>query len=243
MDAAEKKATAQTARRIIIALPKELTREQNIELIRNYCQTSFVDRGMIADFAVHDDSDGNPHAHVLLTMRSLNEQGQWNPKTRTEFILDKNGERIRTANGKYKRLCVSWDGWNDPRSCETWRHEWEVMQNAALEQAGREERIDMRSFERQGIEQAPTVHLGPAAFVLEKKGIHTDRGDHNRAVAMINSLFRAVRQKISSLTDWLKELKETIAVHEKLERPEEFPLYDVLYAYCQLRKKKIKLEP
>ena len=173
-----------------------------------------------------------------MTMRSLNEQGQWNPKTRTEFILDKNGERIRTANGKYKRLCVSWDGWNDPGNCETWRHEWEVMQNAALEQAGREERIDMRSFERQGIEQTPTVHLGPAAFVLEKKGIHTDRGDHNRAVAMINSLFRAVRQKISSLTDWLKELKETIAVHEKLECPEEFPLYDVLYAYCQLREKK-----
>ena len=59
VDAAEKKATAQTARRIIIALPKELTREENIELIRNYCQTSFVDRGMIADFAVHDDSNAS----------------------------------------------------------------------------------------------------------------------------------------------------------------------------------------
>ena len=65
VDASETKSTAQTARRIIMALPKELTQEQNIELIRNYCQTSFVDRGMIADFAVHDDEEGNPHAHVL----------------------------------------------------------------------------------------------------------------------------------------------------------------------------------
>ena len=48
------------------------------------------------------------------------------------------------------------------------------MQNAALERAGRTERVDMRSFERQGIELAPTVHLGPAAFALEKKGIHTE---------------------------------------------------------------------
>ena len=167
VDASETKATAQTARRIIMALPKELTQEQNIELIRNYCQTSFVDRGMIADFAVHNDEKGNPHAHVLLTMRSINEQGEWNPKTRTEFVLDENGEPIQTTNGKFKRRCVSWDGWNDRGNCEIWRHEWEVMQNASLEKAGREERIDMRSFERQGIELAPTVHLGPAAFASE----------------------------------------------------------------------------
>ena len=123
VDASETKSTSQTARRIIMALPKELTQEENIELIRNYCQSSFVDRGMIADFAVHDDEEGNPHAHVLLTMRSLNVQGEWNPKTRTEFVLDENGERIQTANGKFKRRCVSCDGWNDRGNCEIWRHE------------------------------------------------------------------------------------------------------------------------
>ena len=237
VDAAETKATAQTARRIILALPKELTREQNIELIRNYCQTSFVDRGMIADFAVHDDREGNPHAHVLLTMRSLNEQGQWNPKTRTEIILDKNGQPIQTANGKFKRRCVSWDGWNDPGNCEIWRHEWEVMQNAALEQAGREERIDMRSFERQGIELAPTVHLGPAASALEMKGIHTELGDHNRIVKAVNRLFITIRNKVKNLVDWLKELSEVIHDQKHLEKPEDFPLLSVLMAYYDLREK------
>ena len=237
VDASEAKATAQTARRIIMALPKELTQEQNIELIRNYCQTSFVDRGMIADFAVHDDEEGNPHAHVLLTMRSLNEQGEWNPKTRTEFILDENGERIQTANGKFKRRCVSWDGWNDRGNCEIWRHEWEVMQNAALEKAGREERIDMRSFERQGIELAPTVHLGPAASALEKKGIHTELGDHNRAVKLINALFAAIKNKLKALKEWLAELTDIISDQQKLESPGDFPLLSVLMAYYDLREK------
>ena len=237
VDASERKATAQTARRIIIALPKELTREQNIELIRNYCQTSFVDRGMIADFAVHDDNDGNPHAHVLLTMRSLNEKGEWNPKTRTEIVLDQDGNPVLSASGKPKRRCVSWDGWNDPGNCETWRHEWEVIQNAALEKAGREERIDMRSYARQGIEVAPTVHLGPAASALEKKGIQTALGDHNRFVKRINALFTAIRNKLKALREGLKEIAEIISDHEKLENPGDFPLYEVLIAYYDLREK------
>ena len=237
VDASETKATAQTARRIIMALPKELTHEQNIELIRNYCQSSFVDRGMIADFAVHDDTEGNPHAHVLLTMRSLNEQGEWNPKTRTEFILDENGEPIQTTNGKFKRRCVSWDGWNDRGNCEIWRHEWEVMQNAALEKAGREERIDMRSFERQGIELAPTVHLGPAASALEKKGVHTELGDHNRAVKLINALFTAIKNKLKALLEGLTELTDIISDQKKLESPGDYSLLSVLMAYYDLREK------
>ena len=237
VDAPETKSTAQTARRIIMALPKELTQEQNIELIRNYCQTSFVDRGMIADFAVHDDEEGNPHAHVLLTMRSINERGEWNPKTRTEFILDKNGERIQTANGKFKRRCVSWDGWNDRGNCEIWRHEWEVMQNTALEKAGREERIDMRSFERQGIELAPTVHLGPAASALEKKGIHTELGDHNRIVKAVNALLIAIKNKLKALLEWLAELTEVINDQQKLTSPGDYPLLEVLMAYYDLREK------
>ncbi len=237
VDASETKTTAQTARRIIMALPKELTQEQNIELIRNYCQTSFVDRGMIADFAVHDDEEGNPHAHVLLTMRSINERGEWNPKTRTEFILDKNGERIQTANGKFKRRCVSWDGWNDRGNCEIWRHEWEVMQNTALEKAGREERIDMRSFERQGIELAPTVHLGPAASALEKKGIHTELGDHNRIVKAVNALLIAIKNKLKALLEWLAELTEVINDQQKLTSPGDYPLLEVLMAYYDLREK------
>ena len=239
VDASETKDNAQTARRFIITLPKELSIEENIQLIRDYCQKQFVDRGMIADIAVHfdDKEPPNPHAHILCTMRSMNEQGQWNDKTKTAYALDENGNRIMGKNGKWKRIRMDTVDWNDRKYCEIWRHEWEIMQNAALEEAGRTERVDMRSFERQGIEMAPQVHLGPAAFALEKQGIRTELGNHNNAVKRINSLFSAIRRKLKSMLDWLKELKEVISDHEKLESPGDFPLYQVLFAYYDLREK------
>ena len=194
---------------------------------------------MIADVAVHFDNKDppNPHAHILCTMRSMDEHGQWNEKTKTTYALDENGDRIMGKNGKWKRIRVDTVDWNDRKYCEIWRHEWEVQQNAALEQAGRPERVDMRSFKRQGLEIAPQVHLGPAAFALEKKGIRTELGDHNRAVKIINSMFKAVRRKLKALNDWLNELKEVISDHEKIERPEDFPLVEVLLAYYDLREK------
>ena len=239
VDASETKDNAQTARRFIITLPKELSIEENIQLIRDYCQKQFVNRGMIVDLAVHFDNKEppNPHAHILCTMRSMNEQGQWNDKTKTAYALDENGNRIMGKNGKWKRIRMDTVDWNDQKYCEIWRHEWEVMQNAALEEAGRTERVDMRSYERQGIETAPQVHLGPAAFALEKKGIRTELRNHNNAVKIINALFNAIKRKLKSLTGWMKELHEVIADHEKIENPSAFPLYEVLFAYYDLRKK------
>ena len=238
VDAAETGENAQTARRLIIALPKELTLEQNIALIRRYCQTTFVDKGMIADIAVHHSlPDGNPHAHILLTMRAMDEHGKWLAKSKSTYALDKHGDRIIGKNGKPKRIKVDTVDWNNRDNCERWRHEWEVQQNMALEEAGRPERIDMRSFERQGIEIAPQKHLGPAASALEKQGIHTSLGDHNSAVRMINSLFNAIRRKLKDLGTWLKGLTETISDHEKIGNPYDYPIADVLMAYVDLRTK------
>ena len=239
VDASEPKDNAQTARRFIITLPKELSIEENIRLIRDYCQKQFVARGMIADIAVHfdDKEPPNPHAHILCTMRSMNEQGQWNDKTKTAYALDENGNRIMGKNGKWKRVRIDTVDWNDRKYCEIWRHEWEVIQNKALEQAGRTERVNMRSFKRQGLETAPQVHLGPAAFALEKKGIRTSLGEHNTAVKYINMLFRKISAKLKSLGAWLKELREVISDHEKIENPSSFPLYEVLFAYYDLRKR------
>lgn len=84
---AEKRYDSQLARRIIIALPKELSHEDNIALVRQYCREQFVSKGMCCDFAAHDEGDGNPHAHVLLTMRDLDEQGKWLPKSKSEHKL------------------------------------------------------------------------------------------------------------------------------------------------------------
>ena len=73
----EKAKNSQLAREIEIALPVELDREQQIQLIREYVKENFVSVGMCADFAIHDKQDGNPHAHIMLTMRPLEQSGEW----------------------------------------------------------------------------------------------------------------------------------------------------------------------
>ena len=70
-EAQEKQWNSQLARRFVLAIPREIPRSQHADLIRDYCREFFVSKGMIADFAIHDKGDGNPHAHILLTMRAM----------------------------------------------------------------------------------------------------------------------------------------------------------------------------
>ena len=86
-EAIEKQWNSQLARRFVLAIPRELPRSQYADLIRDYCREFFVSKGMIADFAIHDKGDGNPHAHILLTMRAMDEQGKWLPKSRKVYVL------------------------------------------------------------------------------------------------------------------------------------------------------------
>ena len=98
----EKQWNSQLARRFVLAIPRELPRSQYADLIRDYCREFFVSKGMIADFAIHDKGDGNPHAHILLTMRAMDETGKWLPKSRKVYDLDENGERtvpVPLSNG------------------------------------------------------------------------------------------------------------------------------------------------
>ena len=104
-NAAEKAETqwnAQLARRIIMALPVEVPADQYPEMVRAYCQKYFVDEGMCCDFAIHDEGKEprNPHVHILLTLRSLDEQGKWLPKCRKVYDLDGSGNRMQLASGE-----------------------------------------------------------------------------------------------------------------------------------------------
>ena len=90
----EKAGNAQLAREIDAALPIELSREEQIRLVREYCSSQFVSRGMCVDFAIHDTDSGNPHCHIMLTMRPLDERGTWAAKSKKEYDLDENGERM-----------------------------------------------------------------------------------------------------------------------------------------------------
>ena len=205
----EKAKNAQLAREIELALPQELTREQNISLVREYVKRHFVAAGMCADICVHDKSDGNPHAHVMLTMRPIEQDGAWGAKQKKEYVLDRDGNKIYDRKKRqYKCKSVPATDWNEQSKAEEWRAAWAQFCNQALEQNGHAERIDHRSYERQGIDQIPTVHLGVAASAMEKRGIRTERGEMNREIEVTNQKLRQLKARITKLQKWLKEEQE-----------------------------------
>ena len=208
VELSEKSNNAQLAREVEIALPVELSREEQVRLVREYCSSQFVSKGMIADFNLHDTGGGNPHAHILLTMRPLDEKGAWLPKSKKEYVLDENGEKIRLPSGRYKTRKVDLVDWNNRENAEVWRRAWADLANDFLAQNNRPERIDHRSYERQGIDQLPTVHVGVSATQMEKKGIVTERGELNRNIKAANRILREIRRLVRGLKDWIAELKE-----------------------------------
>ena len=202
----EKAKNAQLAREIEIALPHELTREQGISLVREYVKEQFVNAGMCADIAIHDKEDGDPHAHVMLTIRPIEQNGTWGAKQKKEYILDKDGNKIYDSKKRsYKCKTIPATDWNEQTKAEEWRSAWAEICNRALEQNGHSGRIDHRSYARQGIDQVPTVHLGVAAFQMEKRGIRTERGNLNREIEVTNRRLRQLKARISKLQNWLKE--------------------------------------
>ena len=227
----EKAGNSQLARELEVALPIELSREEQVRLVRAYCSSQFVSRGMCADFNIHDTGSGNPHAHILLTMRPMDAQGKWLPKSRKEYVLDENGEKIRLSSGNFKTRKVDLVDWNSQENAEVWRKAWADLANEFLEQNDRPERIDHRSYERQSVEEIPTQHEGPTVRAMEAKGIRTDKGDLNRWIRKTNAMLREAKQKIAALIGWLKELKA------ELSKPQPPTLVELLSAYYDNRNK------
>ena len=233
----EKAGNAQLAREIDAALPIELSREEQIRLVREYCSSQFVSKGMCADFCIHDKGDGNPHCHIMLTMRPLDERGAWAAKSKKEYDLDESGERIRLPSGRYKTHKVDLTGWNDKGNALLWRKAWADISNEFLERAGSMERIDHRSNAERGIDEIPTVHMGVAACQMEKKGITTEKGELNRNIQKANRLIREIRAQIGKLKEWLAGL---LAEREAApEQPPQSPgLANLLMKYLSVQKEK-----
>ncbi len=115
----EKSKDSQLAREVEVALPVELSWEQQLSLVRAYVKDNFVDNGMCADFAIHDRDTGNPHAHILLTVRPLKENGQWGAKCRKVYELDERGQRIADGRGGWKNHREDTTDWNNKEQAES----------------------------------------------------------------------------------------------------------------------------
>ena len=236
----EKACNSQLARELEVALPIELSREEQVRIVRAYCSSQFVSRGMCADFNIHDTGSGNPHAHILLTMRPMDERGKWLPKSKKEYMLDESGERIRLPSGNFKTRKVDLVDWNSQENAEVWRKAWADLANEFLERNNRPERIDHRSYERQGIDQIPTVHIGVAASQMEKKGIATERGELNRSIKAANRLLRDIKAQIGKLKEWLLDVfKAKESLRTEPPQPKSPNLSTLLFRYLDIQKAKI----
>ena len=213
----EKSKNSQLAREIEVVLPKELDREKQINLVREYVKENFVKVGMCADIALHDKNDGNPHFHILLTTRPLNEDATWGAKSKKEYILDENGEKVKLKSGNYKTRKINTTDWNEQGKAEEWRKAWADITNKHLEENSIQDKVDHRSYQRQGIEQIPPIHLGVSATQMEKKGIATDRGNLNREIKHQNMILREISRRIKVLLNWIRGIgigKEEKREHE-----------------------------
>lgn len=163
VEAFEVRKDAQLAREVEFALPREMSQAQGVELARDFAQAEFVDRGMIADLNVHwdvaEDGTPKPHAHVMLTMRSVDE--------------DSFGPKVRE--------------WNRTEVVERWRERWAALANERLAELDIDARIDHRSLDAQGIGLEPQSQIGAPARRIEGKGFEAvDRAEMHREIARDN---------------------------------------------------------
>lgn len=236
VEKAERGKKAQLAYSFDIALQNEFSIQENIEIARQFLLDNFVSRGMVVDFAIHqsDKEDGgiqNPHFHVMCPIRPIELNGKWGNKQRREYVLDKDGNRIRDEAGNDVFNAVPTTDWGKPETLEFWREQWAQLCNARFAEKGLDCRIDHRSYERQGVEQIPTQHEGATVRAMESKGIRTDKGDFNRWIRKTNAMLREAKQKIAALIDWLIEVKA------KLSKPQPPTLVELLSAYYDNRNK------
>ncbi|TPJ96075.1 Ti-type conjugative transfer relaxase TraA [Mesorhizobium sp. B2-5-9] len=167
VEAFEVRKDAQLAREVEFALPRELSQAQGIELARDFVQAEFVSQGMVADLNVHwdraEDGSPKPHAHVMLTMRSVDEDGF--------------GAKVRD--------------WNSTEMVERWRERWAELANERLVELDIDARIDHRSLEAQGIALEPQTQIGAPAQRIEGNGLddgnaEADRAELHREIARNN---------------------------------------------------------
>ena len=254
----EKSKNSQLARNLLFELPRELNEQERIKLISEFIEENFTSKGMIADCNIHNpmasDNEEQPHAHILLTLREIDSEGKWKPKCRKEYILDENGEKIKLKSGNYKSRKVNLNDWNEPDKAKEWRENFSKKANEYLARNNIDKKIDPRTFEEQGREELPQIHLGTSSYQMEKKGIQTERGNQNRKIIALNLEFKKLKAELSKLTSWIGSLLGSLQVkydEYKQEKKEEyenkaelFNLYEYISIYYDIQGEKArKLNP
>lgn len=236
----EKASDARTAKKIIVALPREFSREENIDTIEEFIKTTVTDKGYAATYAIHEDKGGNnPHAHILIPNRPIDEKGEWSRKSRKEYALDEKGERVplldENGNQKlgkrnerlWKRVSVQVNPLDKKETLLQLRTGWALECNKRLSM---EKQISEKSYQEQGIDLQPTIHEGYAAREIEKNGGISSKCEENRAIKERNNALVQLRNELRRIEEKLlkivkapirKRFEELKERSSKLERQGE----------------------
>jgi len=180
IETVERRKDSQLAREFELGLPRELSTEEQAALVRDWCLAYLVSKGYVVDYSIHRSKDGqNPHAHVVCTMRPVDENAQLGFGKKPDMYGKFNGRGIVGKGAK--------------ADLEDWRETWAVAENQALKAAGRTERVDHRTLEAQGIDRVPGRKIGVSASAMERKGLKTERGKFARWAKMDSLTHLAVR--------------------------------------------------
>ena len=217
----ETKSNARPAKKIEVALPKELDLAKQKEITKNYCK-QINKMGYACTCAIHHDKKGkNPHAHILIANRPINSKGEFvQAKSRKEYVLDENGERVPQIDKKtgkqklgkrnekmWKRKTVKRNPLDERDTLKQLRKSWATECNKYLEQS---QQISHESFASRGIERCPTIHEGYAAREKEHNGEVSERCEHNREVKEMNRYLETLQRLIQQLQQRAEELARKI---------------------------------
>ncbi|MCR5511418.1 MAG: MobA/MobL family protein [Lachnospiraceae bacterium] len=252
----EKYREAQLARTWRIELPNLWTYQFAIMFVKALCERLFVSKGMCVQFAIHDSENDkgqrNLHAHIMLTLRSIDEHGHWMPKQKKVYTLDDNGERIPVIDKKtglqkvdkqnrkqWKCTTEKTNDWDDQRYGKLWRKELTDAINSANAELGMTQDFwEHRSFKDQGLDVIPQIHLGEKASALERAGIRTIRGDINRDIIARNAIINAARMALEKAKEEYEAVKAIPVVVVKAFKSE---IIDMIRKMCERNKNRLSL--
>ncbi len=225
----EKADNARTAKKIMMALPREFDQDTQRKVLQEYIRQNITAQGYACTYAIHTDKDNsNPHAHILIANRQINEKGEWSTKSRKEYALDEKGERIPVIDPKtgeqklgkrneriWKRVSVKVNPLDKKETLEQLRESWAVECNKYL---APDLQIDHRSYAEQGREEEPTIHEGYAARKIEEQGGISERCELNRQIQERNRLLQQLRAALENVRQQLSELirEKGAKVHERI---------------------------
>ena len=208
-EAAERRKNSTVGREFVVALPAELSAEDRQALAFDLGRALVARHGVAVDVCIHapgkDGDERNHHAHILMTTRRMTPEG----------LAEKTRELDNQRSGEV----------------DHWRAEWARLANAALERAGRAERIDHRTLEEQGIERMPTTHNGPAVTDMLRKGRQSDVAD--RQAEQAGQFDQAKREAEAAAVDLAK-------VQQLLDRAQEAAAHELAEQKRQAEAKRLE---